>query len=541
MAGIIRRLFGDSNQDNNIWIEPDRTISSRIVGYFGRTLDRIIIKEAIVQRYGTGFRINKDPDSGVTVQSYERTGFAERMNANQIETVCLGLGHKIVQALANLFSEPTQNFSLVSPTDADTSDVSEYLEEMRNGNQFLSALTTADARSLQCGSSIVFVEFVDGRLRYRVCAPGQLQVLFPTSVQVYDRTRAEPRTQPADFRKIDDAACVVICTGTIDDLNNRYVAIFGRSDEYPIGRYVSYIANGDGKDVPEPNSSNTWDWVNENGEIANPLSWYAENNPDIETPEYPIAVVYGGTVSDDSLLPLSDSLMQDSLEVDIAASQIRGSAARNSDGTRTLEKNDSGQQTLPRTLHGDVILENGQKLTALVADSNATKTSWELLEAQMVSIASGYLVPDYFVSSKDHTVEAASGVALKVRSKPMLKFRENRIDINEPSIYRLFEIERTFISLFAEGEEGIIKKLEECEQQWNAGEMIAPENAVEKTNVLGQLYDLGVYDTIETIRVQYNLGSEAEAIDKYEQLLERSKQYPSLVQPVDNQPKEETQ
>jgi hypothetical protein len=147
MSNILRWLLGKTGQET--WIEPDSHVADKITGYFGRITDRDQIRDAIIQRYGTGFRIDKDATSGITIKSYERSGFRNRMMANQIEIVSLGLGHKIVNALSNLFSETTQNFSYVSKLNSiDISKIVEYLDKMRNGEQYLASLTSADIMSI---------------------------------------------------------------------------------------------------------------------------------------------------------------------------------------------------------------------------------------------------------------------------------------------------------------------------------------------------------------------------------------------------------
>jgi hypothetical protein len=536
MSNIFRYLLGsiggsvgigstiDSSSTDGIWIEPDSYICDEIVGYFGRTIDKYLISQAIIDRYGTGFRIEKDASTGITIQSYEKVGFKERLYSRQIEVISVNLGIKIVNAYATLFSEQTQNFSLISPTNVDTSEVMEYLYKMRCEEQYQSNLVSADIRSVQCGSSLMFTEFVDGRLKHRVLPPGRVKIFFKNAIEV------DGKPQATDYTKIDDASCFILNTGSIDGINNRYVAIYGRSDQYKLGRYVIYTSDSDGKDVPDVGSDNAIDWMI-NGEVANPLSWYASQHSDMEIPEYPVSIFYGGTVNDDdSILPMSNSLMLDSLECDIAASHIRGAAAKCAEGTRVFTKSDKGSgSTIPKSLHGNVILEYGQKLEDLSTDIEAVEKSWKTLKDQMVSIASAYLVPDFMISSEDHTVEASSGIALKVRNKPLLKIRNSRIKKNSPSVYRMFEIDKALIAISGDGEERIINLLTQCEQKWQAGDIIDPENAVEKSTVITRLYELGLIDTVEALRRENNLGSEDDAIKLYEKIKRRSEEYPPLI------------
>ena len=537
---IFRRLLGldkGKSAPQGTWVQADAALTSRILGYFGRINDRDQIREAIARRYGSALKIEKDPDTGLETSVFVRNGFDVQMRAGMIETVSVGLGHKVSNALATLFNETTQNFSLIGPKGVDVSEASALLHELRGGDAYLDRLVQTDEESVQAGCAVPFVEFVDGRLRYRTIDPGKIQALFAPSVESSGQTR------PTNYMDLEDAVCVVVETGSVDDTTKSFVAIFGRSDVNPNGRYVSYTSSGDGRDIPGKGDPNAWDFMirDESGKqhYANPLSWYADAHPEMEVPEYPLAIFYGGHVKRDRLFPISASLYEDALEADIAASHVRATSNENAKATMVLTKSgDGAKQVIPKYLRGDVILEYGQKLEAIEVDTDGPKVSWELLHEGMMASAAGFTVPDFYVSSKDHTVEAASGVALKVRSGSLLKFRERRATENAPSVHKLFEIEKALISLFAKGDERVIGLLESCDQTWDPGEPELPENESDAINALSQLYDLGVIDTIEAIRRHYKLSSEAEAIKKYEKLKKRNQKYPPLASNPEPPPSE---
>lgn len=521
MAEIIRNL-SEEDESTEVWVEPDAISTSKILGYFGRINDRAQVRNAIVKRYGTGIKQTKDK-AGNILETYTKAGFEERMLAGHIEVVTVGLGHSITAALATLFTEPGQRFALISPSGEEISDVAEWFGDIREDSQFIEGLVSADEEAVQLGCSVLWVEFYEGALRYRTVDPGKVKVRFDGAVESNGAVR------PVDYRDLEDATCVIIETGTIDAETKSYLAIFGRSYEYPNGRYVAYNSDSDGKDVPDVSSETAYEWVNLRGQIANPLSQYANEHPDVDLPEYPLVMFYGGHVRRDRLFPLSLSLLEESIEADVSASHLRATSGDEARGSRVLTKSHENRTApLPDHLYGEVSLEPGQTLDAVAGNANNSMIAWELLKEENIATAQGYSVPDYYVSSKDHTVEASSGVALKIRTGPLIKFRNTRAAINAPGVQKVFEIEKILISMFAEGDAGMISQLEAAGQQWDPGEKDLPEELKDVVETAETLYSRGVYDDIEYLRVVYNLPSEAEAIAKYEALKARREKYPPL-------------
>jgi hypothetical protein len=525
MASIFRRIFGAEDNAGQ-WVRVNSQATANILGYAGRTTDRSQIRDAIVRRYGTRLELVKDAATGISYSIVKKSGFEQRIDAGHIETVSIGFGHKVAAAIATMFSEETQNFELVAGENAETNTepASDLLDDMRGGGLFVESLVQADIDSIWVGCMPVFVEFGDDSLVYRPTDPGKIQVLFEASIESNGQTRSTNRLD------IEDATCVVIETGMVDDYTHSYVAIFGRSSQYPQGRYVVFNSSGDGTDIPKPGSDDTWDWLAD-GEVANPLSWYADAHPDEDIPEYPIAIIHSCLVTRDRLFPISTSLLTESLEADVAASHIRATSGDNARGTRVLTKSDEGgSQPIPKSLYGEVVLEAGQTLTQVDTDANAPKVAWDLLKEETIASGLGYSVPDFYTSSDDHTVEAASGAALIVRSRQLSKLRGRRIETNAPSVKKIFAIEKALISMMAPEsvDESAIALLESCEQNWDPGKNDAIETETEKVAAVKELSAMGLYDTIEQLRIIYNLTSESEAIEKYQQLQERRKKYPPL-------------
>lgn len=532
MPSILRKLFPENTYEDSEsteeWVEPGDTVTGKILGYFGRINDRAQIRNAIIQRFGTGIKRTKDA-AGNDYETYTKKGFEERMLAGHIEVVNVGLGHNIVSATATLFTEPGQQFSIVSVDGEEMADVAEWVSDFRADSQFIKGLRDVDEEAMQLGVSCLWVDFYEGLLRYRTIDPGKMKVRFDQAVDKVNDSGMVVESRPVNYQDIEDATCVIVETGTIDTQYKSYTAIFGRSHRYPNGRHVSYTSRADGKDVPEVGDGDIYEWTNTAGQIANPLSQYANDNPDLDLPEYPFVLFYGGHVRQDRLFPLSASLLEESLEADVTASHLRATANDNARGTLALERVEKAAASpLPDHLYGEVSLQPGQEIKRVPAESAGTKIGWELLQQETIASAAGFGVPDYYVSSQDHTVEASSGVALEIRTGPLIKFRDDRIVTNAPSVAKVFEIEKANLSMFAEGDAKIINQLETAGQLWDAGEQDLPEEMTEVVETAETLYNRGIYDTIEYLRVVYRLATEAEAIAKYEELKARGEKYPPL-------------
>lgn len=517
----LRNLFlpAEKAESNEVWIEPNSDTTGKILGYFGRTTDRDQIETAILRRYGTGIKSEKTP-TGTVRESYVVNGFDDRLSLGHVEVVSSGFGHNLTTAVANLFTEPGLKFSLTGP--GDLSQVSDFFDEFRETSQFLDGMVTADKESFQVGCSILWLEFYEGLIKYRTVDPGKVKVLFHPLVEADNGD-----TRPVNYSDLEDATCVVIETGSFEDGQKSYLAIFGRSGDYPLGRYVTYQSSGDGKDIPDPGAG-AFDWrVPGVGVLANPLSFYAEQHPDLNVPEYPIAIFYGGHVRRDRLFPVSDSVLKEALEADMSASHLRAVSNDHARGSRVIERDKTAAGLpLPKNLYGTVSLEPGQKLVAVDGNASAAEIAWKILKEGGVASAQGYGVPDFYVSSEDHTLDASSGVALKVRSTPLLRFRAARVNLNRPSVDKVFIIERTLISLFSD--DPLAETLEKCDQTWEPSTLSFPEDAAVKVENVEKLVAMGVYDTIEAMQVIYQLPSEQDAIDRYVALAKRAKQYPPL-------------
>jgi len=503
---------------------------ARWVDYFGRQSDLDDLKERVVNRYHTGLKSEVNPENpkGKLIQTYTKGEGAAAVSADMVELVNLGFGNKISKALATLFSESGCTFAVANiNTDLDLSDEQSVIDDARDRGGFYSGLVDCDLQSCQIGSSCLFLMWDDG-LRYTRVSPGQVRVYFDDIMWTADGSPVV-----TDTKDLEQAVLVEICLGSIEPGINRYLAIFPRSEENPNGRYVCF-SSADGLSIPDKDEGyNIEDGVIENlidDKPANPLSWLANKFPDLGLPEFPLVIIDGNICDSVDVFPTTDCLYRQSLEIDVAISHILGRSQKQMVGTRAIHKlSNDADNTLPRSLDGDVSLGYGQELKSYDGSIVGSKGALEIAEKLMIHLGASYNVPDYMISSKDYTVEASSGVALKVKALGLIKDRENRIRQNKQQVLKIFDIEKSYLYMFSSIQEAMKARLLECYLSWSAGQLKLPEDKTQISNRIVTLIDKGVIDTVEGIKEYHGFATDKEAKAEYNKYRDRADEFPPLV------------
>lgn len=509
--------------------DTDTEVVASIVDYFNRVTERSSIREMIKLVYGSGVRKEADPQRADSegYEIYAKDGFSTLVDNGVIEAISVGFGHKIINAHATQFTERGQRYSLTHDTiDGDgLVDANELLQSERKAGGYQTAMVMADKISIECGTGIVLMTY-GARMDYQYLNPSQIKAMYHDVIEDNDQARAPDR------REVEDAAYIIIKQGVVpSDVNKYYyLAIFGRSEDYPMGRWVTYQAN-DTVEVPAVGELGTIDYMIDN-EPANPLTYYGVTQNLESFPEYPIAVIRSGlTDANDTPFPVTSSLYHSCRNFSTAASHQLSKSQENVSGAKVVSIiNDEGKgKPLPRSLSGNVSLLYGQQLDLLHNDASSVEQGYLNLKNLMIDTAASYSVPDYMVVSEDYTLNASSGIALQVKTRPLKKFREFRVELNVDQVAKIFEIEKAFIFLSSVAEDATINTLVQCTQMWDAGELRLPENKKEVADRCGVLMDRGIMDTIAAIMDYYQIPDEAEAIEFYERMSDRNKDYPPIV------------
>ena len=523
---LFRKVFEELNIAT---ITTNEKVVDGMLAYFQRRKDHDQIREAVKTRFGVGIKQAKDPkNKNATTETYVKENFDIKVDSGMTETVSAGFGPKVVSGLASMFTEPGQRYGLIhEDEEKDLKDAEELLQEHRENGGHSSAMTSSDKRSVQVGSAGALVGFSGGYLSYQVISPSDVRAYYAATIIDEDEVRATNK------KDIEDATAIVIRLGQIDQMTWRYLAIFGRSDAYPKGRYVTYEATPEQTAIPKPGDDN--DNMVEymiDGELANPLSYWADKHPDEIIPEYPLAIIDGGVTESGDLMPVSTSLYNDSIGFDVSGSHLSEVSSDAARGTTVITRNEqAAMMPLPRTLVGQISLSIGQKVEHISHDAGESVSAMDVRTKLQTEVAAGFSVPDYMVSSEDHAIEASSGIALEVKSRPLKKQRDHRIDKNRPAIKRLFGIEKALIGLFVGDTDPVVSLLLDCKQTWEPGELRLPENKKEAADRIIALKKDGVMDEIGAIREYYQLPTDAEAIEMYNTMKDRRAEFPPLNAP----------
>lgn len=510
----------------------------RLASYFSRQTDKSTV-QAAMEVYSMGIG-QADAGDDSTVETIIAKGFTEEIYSGAIDAMTMGWGHKVIDAKATLFSEPGSKFSLTHETVEDVKDVENLIFSHRKRGGFKPAVVRCDKGSVAIGSCSMLVSYHDGSLQYKKFDPGQVRVKFGESITEVDED-GETTTRPVNQSDIEDASLVMIRLGASSIDEFAWLAIIPRTDSelYPYGRYVYFTAKADEVEVPDAvhadkqRDEGVYDFRLD-GKIINPLSWYAEEHPELDVPEIPLAIMYGGTTDEDVLFPTCNTIYNMSVSFDKKTSHISDKADDKAAGTLVLsETNEAQGKPLPRSMRGNVRLQAGQMIDEKGTDASACQQAHEILRDDKVEAAASFSVPDFFISPEDYTVEASSGVALAIKAKPLRQDREFRSELNTDFVDRLFKIEKSYIGFKEEGDPGLIEILLGCEQTWEPGSLVLPENKKEAAERVSMLFDKGHIDTIQLIKEIYQLPSDQEAIEFYDKMEERKNEYPpvSLVEP----------
>ena len=490
--------------------EIETTNVDDALAYFERREDTSKIREKYEDRVATGIR-KTEGESGY--ETYTKQRVAEMIEQGELEIVSVGMGPKIINARATLFTNQTQSWDYVTGEGKEQQrdeDTAKIIAEQRKLGGFNVQLPNADYVAAGVDTGPLHIDWSGGHLVYKAFSPTCIYALFGDSIIDGGVERA------VDYTNIEDAAVVVVLLSSQRNANdanphiNQYVAYFGRSDKYENGRRVVYESQN-WKDIPEFGiDDKAHDYILKGTkDPANPLSVMAAKkaNEGIVVPEYPICLFHGGlSKTADTLVPMSTSLYESCLEIDLAMSKLMKSSLTSALGKDVLT-NELGHE-LPRCLEGAVLLRKGQTLQIMGQPVSNSQGAMEVLKDEMRAIAEGHSVPGYLVIQQAGG-NPESGVALVVRTQPLISDRNGRVRTNESEVDRMWNIER-YMYEFVTGQP---LGNADTRQVWNPGRYNVPETDLDKITRLSMALDKGAMDYVRFIRDYYNFATDQDAMD----------------------------
>lgn len=513
---LIRQTMLDLNQAK---ISEKNQIIDDAIRFFNRQTEHDDIRGKMKSRYAVGVQKVGGVSGGLGgFETYKRGLLGEQIDLGFFETITTGVANKVIDSIANLFTSKTQSWSYVTGEgDAveKSEDAAALIEAHRKAGGADTVLVNTDSLSCGVNTSFMLLGWVGGHLKYSLVSPTSINFIY------HDTIKDDGVDRGVDYTEIEDATAVVIRLSECVDANpgeGQYLAIFGRSEIHDYGRYVTYRSSK-WDEIPEVGRGGV-DYTLESGEIANPLSWLADKNPKAYIPEYPIIKLDGGLMRVSSkLIETTTSLYENMVELDLSYSRVLKAALVAAIGTAAVV-NPRGDP-LPPTLEGAVALMGDQTMELYDHSGANSVAALEVLKGLTVAIGNSYSAPDYTLVSDAQSLSASSGVALAIRTKPLIEFRDYRIEVNGPSVDRMFEIERGLIEAYT-GD----TSLQGVKQIWNPGEIKVPEDKTEQVARLKAAEDAGLADHVMSVKEYHGLATDEEAIALIERMEERKVEFP---------------
>lgn len=509
---IIRQAL---EQARDAYIDAENDLIDDSINYMQGKGCTDILRTAIKNRYARFIDKNEETGDWEFLTDHQ-TGKA--LDGGFYEMINSGIDRKIVKA-QQIFGNPTSymEFSAGEGDESDYTQIEAVINSYRNAGNYKLALQAADNISCCVESGPMLFYYDSGRLHYKPFSPRCLHFTYPDYVVDNGDKRAP------QYDSIEDAARVVIELNTLLDTSRsdqrQYLAIYGRSEKYLLGRWVTYYANK-WSDVPEVDKGG-FDWrVTEgqySGEPANPLSLLAATSDNDVGIEYPLVIFSGGnTITSDTPMPVSTALHENVLELDIALSRTLKDVLVNGRGRSIITNNST--MPLPRFTEDCVVLSQGQTFHFQPGDGASNIAALEVTKNIARAFAEGRSVPGYqlFMESGG---QPEAGIALYLKLQPLREHWDHRAEVNQSNMDRLWEIERRLLEVH----KGEALTAPEVRQIWHPGRFVYPESFTDKYNRLWLAFKDGNMSYPRFVMELYDLPTIAAAkarIDKDKELQE---------------------
>jgi hypothetical protein len=204
-------------------------------------------------------------------------------------------------------------------------------------------------------------------------------------------------------------------------------------------------------------------------------------------------------------------------EVDLAYSRLMKDALSAATG-KTLVTNEQGAP-LPRSLEGAVALQKGQTLEVTGRPAINAKFALDVINDDAVLLGSGFGVPGYMIVT-DSLAVPTSGIALAIRTKPLIEARERRVKLNRTQVNKVYHIERGLLEVHSD------TTLPQAKQVWNPGRMMVPETEMEKINNLSMAMDKKLKSYVRAVRDYYDLPDDDAAVEMIEKIEQQNVENP---------------
>jgi hypothetical protein len=411
----------------------NRSLASTMLDYHDGN-DVQHIKQWMAERFATEITRTEDDKGNIQYnQTKSKKAQVAAIRHNLFEVTPRGTTRKVTTNVATLSENSIFKFEQNGqPADEFAID----LTESRDEGQFGLMFSRLDEVSVVAGSACLLIQVSNGEFQYQAVLPDKVWIIFGEQLEV------DGDKMPVNELRLDHAQCIILQTD-----EDQYAAYFARSTEYEQGRFVQYESKN-WANIPDVGTEETGEYIGKNGEIANPLTEMQDTYKEYTTPEYPI-VTWQGTTSGigKELLPVVTNLYEASKEIDLTASRTSMSANKAARGAWYVYTDSNGVSGGYSSVDEGVNkMAPGETATVLTVPAGNIDAAEKVNKSNTQYLLDSYSIPSYNMSA-DQAVNMPSGAALMEANKPSVKYQEKRKDINDSSMSRWFEIEKSLATI----------------------------------------------------------------------------------------------
>jgi hypothetical protein len=430
-----------------------------------------------------------------------REGEVIKFQLGIYENIVTGVGHAICHTLSNLFNSPLQKWQFIK-NDKEADEATVIIKDLRETGGFIDRLTQIDYISSGVDSAILHIYAKGERLAYDTVWPSNIRIIYGNTVT--DRV-SSPRgavTRGVDITDLEDASAVIIKLS-----GNTWQAYVGAcSDGFPYGRMVTY------------KQENYWPipGVNEDSKIiaeytrdgigpCNPLSYIAMTS-DAGGVEYPFVIIKGTqTYGSLSVLPTSDTFWHNCIEIETAWSSILKQAVQAARGKDVFTLTQAGLD-LPASLEV-LVCPPGCSYDYVPGNSSGVMAGMQGVTGISRAVAASRGVPPYIIVGHDQ-LSPEAGVALAIRTAPLIESRQRRINLNKDQIGKIIDIEA---GLLMEMFPDAVEIFSDVKQLWTPGDWVIPSSKLELLQEIELELKLGLTNEELALQRLYNIATAQEA------------------------------
>lgn len=463
------------------------------------------------------------------------------------ETICTGVAQTICNTIANMFTSWEQRFEFIKKDSAkekqvETSeDVENIINIQRENGQFESRLVEVDYLASAVDSALLHIYMKGEELSYDAIWPSSVYIVFGQSIIEHTSRGKIPR--PVDYTDIDDASAVILSIGgySTQERNstpdkNMYLAYIGACEEWPLGRMVQYTQT-EYWPIPDPGDKDiTFEYTrSDNGgveTICNPMTYVSmrrDKNSDVGGGvEYPLVVIRGDQrFGASDALPTSTTFFNNCLEIESAWSQILRQGVKSARGKDVITLPITGGGQLPDSFDV-VLLEGGMSYQYYTGNAAGVAQAVDTATAVTRGVAASRGVPQYVVVGSAQS-QPESGIALALRTQPLIDSRNRRIKMNKGQVSKIYSIES---ALMTEAFPELEKTFNGVSQNWSPGKWQVPKDESTQLSDILAARDMDTIDHVEAVRRSHGLSTAREAEELIKTYSERDPDYTGIDGPT---------